>query len=308
MLVSFNFRISFMLKSLVLGSNGYLGRHLGFFLEKSGFQNHNFDIHPQPVSGVENYQSFDISNKEDFSKLNPEVDFIFLFAGLSGTADGFNKYRDFVRINEIGLLNLLTWMRETGCKARIVFPSSRLVYKGKKNYALKEDDPKETRTIYALNKLAAENLLWMYQNAFGIDYTIFRICVPYGNMFDNHFSYGTMGFFLSKAQKKEDIVLFGDGNLRRTFTHVEDLCQIIMRSVQSETTRNEIFNIGGENLSLLEAATLVAQKYGVNVKFAEWPEMALKLESDDTVFDDSKLSSVGFGNYRNTLSYWLDQF
>jgi UDP-glucose 4-epimerase len=297
-----------MTKSLTFGSNGYLGRHLAYFLREAGFQNQNFDIQPHPVSEVENYQSFDVSNKEDFSKLNPEVNFIFLFAGLSGTADGFNKYEDFVRINEIGLLNLLTWMHETGCKARVVFPSSRLVYKGRKNYALKEDDPKETRTIYAVNKLASENLLWMYQNAFGINYTIFRICVPYGNIFDNLFSYGTMGFFLSKAQKKEDIVLFGDGNLRRTFTHVEDLCNIIIHLVQSEKTRNEIFNIGGENLSLYEAATLVAEKYGVNVNFAGWPEMALKLESDDTVFDDTKLRSLIHSEYKHSLQSWLRGF
>ena len=296
------------MKSITIGSNGYLGKHLAYFLKEAEYQNQNFDIHHQPVFGIDNYQSFDISNKEDFSKLNPDTDFIFLFAGLSGTADGFGKYQDFVRINEIGLLNLLTWMRETGCTARIVFPSSRLVYKGKKNYALKEDDPKETRTIYAVNKLAAENLLWMYQNAFAIDYTIFRICVPYGNIFDNHFSYGTMGFFLSKAQNREDIVLFGDGSLRRTFTHVEDLCQTIILAVQNEKTRNEIFNIGGENLSLLEAANLVAEKYNVMVKFADWPEMVLKLESDDTVFDDSKLRSIGLGDFKNSLKEWVNKF
>lgn len=296
------------MNSITIGSNGYLGRHLAWFLQQEGFKNHNFDIHLQPASGVENYQLLDISNKEDFSKLNPAVDFIFLFAGLSGTADGFNQYQDFVRINEIGLLNLLTWMRKTGCKARIVFPSSRLIYKGKKNCALKEDDPKETRTIYALNKLAAEKLLWMYQNAFGIDYTVFRICVPYGNIFDNNFSYGTMGFFLGKAQKNEDILLFGDGSLRRTFTHVEDLFHTIIQAVQSEKTRNEIFNIGGENLSLLEAANLVAKKYGVRVKFAEWPEIGLKLESDDTIFDDTKLKSVFPVQYQFQLKNWLEKF
>jgi len=294
------------MNSITIGSNGYLGKHLAYILKEAGYQNHNFDIHPQPAQGVENYQSFDISDKEDFSNLDPEVDFIFLFAGISGTADGFNKYTDFVRINEIGLLNLLTWVRENGSKARIVFPSSRLVYKGRKNYALKEDDPKETRTIYALNKLAAENLLWMYQNAFGINYTIFRICVPYGNIFDNHFSYGTMGFFLSKAQKNEDIVLFGDGSLRRTFTHVDDLCNIIIRAVQNENTKNEIFNLGGEDLSLLDAANLVAEKYNVKVKFAVWPELALKLESDDTVFDDTKLRAYLKFDYKHSLQTWIN--
>lgn len=295
-----------MIKSITIGSNGYLGRHLAHFLQIAGFENSNYDIQPQAKTGVENYTSFDITDKHSFSQLNPETDFIFLFAGLSGTAEGFSRHEDYIKINEIGLLNLLTWVRESGCRARVIFPSTRLVYRGKKDQLLKEDDPKETRTIYAVNKLAAENLLWMYQNAFGVDYTIFRICVPYGNLFDNRFSYGTIGFFLDKAQKQEDIVLFGDGSIRRTFTHAEDICRIIISAVQVKSTKNEIFNIGGENLSLLNAATLVANKYKVKVNFADWPEMALKLETGDTVFDDEKLRISGFANYINRLKDWVN--
>ncbi len=294
-----------MAKSITIGSNGYLGRHLAHFLRIAGFDNSNYDVQPKSVFGVDNYKTLNITAKSTFNQLNPEVDFIFMFAGISGTAEGFNRYEDFLRVNETGLINLLTWMTDTNCRARIIFPSSRLVYKGKKDHLLKEDDPKETRTIYAVNKLAAENTLWMYQNAFGIDYTAFRICVPYGNLFDNHFSYGTMGFFLNKAQNNEDIVLFGDGTIRRTFTHVEDICRIIIRTVQSEETRNGIYNIGGENLSLLEAAGLVANKYGVQIKFAEWPDLALKLETGDTVFDDEKLRNSGFGSYEHTLADWI---
>jgi len=294
-----------MAKSITIGSNGYLGRHLAHFLKIAGFENSNYDIHPKSVFGVENYKALDITDNQAFSQLNPDVDFIFMFAGLSGTAEGFDRFEDFFRVNEIGLLHLLTWMKDTNCRARVVFPSSRLVYKGKKDQLLKEDDPKETRTIYAVNKLAAENLLWMYQNAFGVDYSVFRICVPYGNLFDNHFSYGTIGFFLSKAQKNEDIVLFGDGLIRRTFTHIEDICRNIIRAVQSENTSNEIYNIGGENLTLLEAAGAIANSYGVNVKFTGWPKLALKLETGDTVFNDEKLRNAGFGSYEHTLADWI---
>ncbi len=297
-----------MKTSLLIGSNGYLGKHLASFLDEHGFKNQNFDIHPSAPAGISNYRQFDITDKDAFQNLDPDVDFIFLFAGLTGTADGFDKYQDFVKINEIGLLNLLDWMRASRSKARVVFPSTRLVYKGRKNYALKEDDVKETKTIYALNKLAAENLLWMYQNAFGIDYSIFRICVPYGNRFGDKYSYGTIGFFMDKASKKEDIVLFGDGTIRRTFTHVADICDTIFAAILKEGSRNQIFNIGGENLSLLEAATLVADKFGVGIKFMPWPEMALKLESDDTVFDDSKLCSLINPSRKFDLQNWLAGF
>jgi len=294
-----------MKKAIIIGSNGYLGKHLSFYLEHAGFSNQNFDIQNQPARKVGSYQPMDITIPGEFEKLDPQVDFIFLFAGLTGTSNGFENYKDFVSINEIGLLNLLTWMRKTDCRARIVYPSTRLVYKGRKNHALKEDDAREAKTIYAANKLAAENMLWMYQNAFGIDYTVFRICVPYGNIFDEAYSYGTLGFFLDKARKGEDITLFGDGSIRRTFTHVEDICSIMIETIQLEATKNEIYNIGGENLSLLEAANKVAKKFEVDVQFVEWPDLASKLESDDTVFDDTKLWSFTGITSSRTLDEWL---
>jgi len=297
-----------MKKSILIGSNGYLGKHLAYFLKENNFHNFNFDIHPEPPEEIENYQTFNITRKKEFDKLDPNVDFIFLFAGLTGTANGFENFKKFISVNELGLLNLLLWMRKSGCNARIIFPSTRLVYKGRKNYMLKESEPKETKTIYALNKLAAENILWMHYNAFGIDNTIFRICIPYGNHFDEHYSYGTIGFFFNKARKGEDIILYGNGSIRRTFTHVEDICNYIIRAIQIEKTKNQIFNIGGENLSLLEAAKIVAQKYDVSINFVEWPDMALKLESDDTVFDDSKLKALIDYTNKYTIKSWLSGF
>jgi UDP-glucose 4-epimerase len=292
-------------KSIIIGSNGYLGRHLAFHLQKEEIENANYDLHPKASGGLADCRKFDITRAGDFSGLDPDIDFIFLFAGRTGTANGFEEYRDFIEINEIGLLNLLDWMRKSGSRARVVFPSTRLVYRGLKNHLLREDDPKETRTIYAANKLNAENILWMYHNAFDIDYTVFRICVPYGNLFDEQFSYGTLGFFINKAKMGEDISLFGDGMIRRTFTHVSDISKNIIRAIRTENTRNDIYNIGGENLSLLDVAQLVAAKYGVGISFAPWTDLASKLESDDTVFDDDKLMAALPVQYQYSLKDWL---
>lgn len=295
-------------KSILLGSNGYLGRHLAQHLECEGFLNQCFDIQDEAPLGINNYEPFDITNKGDFERLDTDLDYIFMFAGLTGTADGFEKFRAFIEVNEVGLLNLLEWMRETKCKARIVFPSTRLVYKGVEGATLKEDDPCEAKTVYAANKLNAEKLLWMYQNAFGIDYTVFRICVPYGNLLDGGLSYGTLGFFLGQAEAGKDITLFGDGKIRRTFSHVADISRLITTAILLEETRNEIFNVGGEDLSLLDVAKLVARKFGVDVHLTDWPEMAKRLESGSTVFDDSKLLSTLPFEYQYRLESWLKGF
>ena len=85
-----------MKKSIIIGSNGYIGKHLSYFLDANGFDNSNYDVHATSVIKVNKYEQLNIFNKEDVNKLNPNVDFIFLFAGLTGTFDGFNNYKEFI--------------------------------------------------------------------------------------------------------------------------------------------------------------------------------------------------------------------
>jgi UDP-glucose 4-epimerase len=267
----------------------------------------NFDIHHEAVAGQKNYRPLDIRSMADLRKLNPDLDYIFLFAGHTGTSDGFGKYEEFISVNELGLLNLLAWMRESNCKAKIIFPSTRLVYKGNEKL-LSEEDDKQPKTIYAANKLAAEQLLWLYYNAFSIDYTVFRICVPYGNLFDDKFSYGTIGFFLKKAISGNNITLYGNGKIMRTFTHVEDICMIIIGAIMRNDTGANIYNIPGENLSLFDVARLIAQKYKVLIEFKDWPEMDWKLETGDTMFDASKLNKLIHYNLKFNVQDWVSSF
>ncbi|MCP5046869.1 MAG: NAD(P)-dependent oxidoreductase [bacterium] len=294
---------------LIIGANGYIGRHLAKFLHRDGFLVKLYDVQPEPVDRemTYHYSPLDILNKEDISKLDVNVDAIFLFSGLTGTSVGFNKYEAFITLNEIGLLNVLDRMKETGSNARLVFPSSRLVYKGQKDRKLLESDEKEFKTVYALNKFACENYLDMYHRCFNINYTIFRICVPYGNLLGGY-SYGTMGFLLGRARKGENIPLYGDGSQKRTFTHIYDICKALEKAAFLETTLNDVFNIGGgDHLSILEAANLVAKKYGTDVVFSQWPELDLTIESGDTMFDSSKLNNLIDHNYKYNVADWLNE-
>lgn len=79
-------------------------------------------------------------------------------------------------VNEKGLLHLLNHIRLSPYRPKIIFPSTRLVYQGA-DKALTEEAKKETKTIYAVNKLACEGYLYAYRQSFDIPYTIFRICI-----------------------------------------------------------------------------------------------------------------------------------
>lgn len=292
-------------KSILIGSNGYIGRHLAYFLEKGGYDNRNYDLAEVSPEGIKNYETFDLTNTWHYSRLDPNIDFIFLFAGLSGTIAGFENYKKFMEVNEIGVLNLLNWMRITKSKARIIFPSSRLVYKGKKNTPLNEDAEKEAKTIYAKNKFSAEHFFYIHNLEYGLKYTVFRICVPYGNIFSDEYSYGTTGFFIDRGKKGDNIVLYGNGENRRTFTYIEDICQIILKTIEYDYSINEIFNIGGEDFSLFEYAQLLAKKFKVKIKHEIWPDKQLKIETGDTIFDSTKIDSLTNYKYQTKVKEWI---
>lgn len=278
-----------MSKCAIIGSKGYIGKHLEYYLKQKKNDVVCYDV---VESEDVNYHRCDLTDFESVRRIiDLKVDYIFMFAGLTGTYVGFDKANIFVNVNEMGLINLLNCIRESKYRPKIIFPSTRLIYKGA-DKALKEDDEKETKTIYAVNKITCENLLYAYRQNFDIPYTIFRICVPFGNMFSDDYSFGTIGFFIRQASNDRRITLYGDGSIKRTFTSMHDLCKQIVEVGMERVSDGEIYNIGGHTYSLRNAAEIIASYYKAEISFISWPERDLKMESGSTYFDSSKIERV----------------
>jgi UDP-glucose 4-epimerase len=288
----------------VVGANGYLGSHVARLLERNGHVVYRFDRDESPAVEGHHYRQLNILNRQDFRMIPEDTGAVFLFAGLTGTHAGFGDYEAYLNANELGILHLLDHLKDWPTPPRVVFPSSRLVYRGSQE-PLKEDDPLEARTVYAANKIAAEFQLQAWCARWDIPYTICRICVPYATLFETRYSFGTIGFFLKMAQEKGKITLYGDGQARRTFTHIEDLCNQVITIALAPEGKNGIFNIAGETLSLKQAAHLIAEVHNVVVEYAEWPEPDLKVESGDTVFDDTKIVTVVDHPVRHSFRRWV---
>ena len=300
----------------VIGSMGYIGKHMVYYLQNMGITPMCYDV---VDCSDDNYLKVNLSDPRDVKKINLDVDYLFVFAGLTGTFNGFERGEDFFTVNELGLWQLLEAIRNSKFRPTIVFPSTRLVYKGQ-DKALQEDDTKETKTVYAVNKMACEGLLSAYHVNFDIPYLVFRICIPYGNLLSDDYSFGTVGFFIRQAKSKNPITLYGGGNIKRTFTHILDICyQIVETSFhyssvnEDDKFRNkqyqhiddvpencsvaETFNVGGETLSLHDAAVIIANHFGSKVMAVDWPEKDLRLESGHTYFDDAKIKTI-IGDYK----------
>lgn len=292
-------------RKAIIGANGFIGKHIVHYLKSNDYSHlDSYDVVDK--ADLPNYHKIDLTDRESVAYINLNVDYIFMFAGLTGTYAGFDAYNKFVSINELGLLNLLDAIKNSQYRPKVIFPSTRLVYKGY-DKPLKEEDEKESKTIYAANKLACEGYLKAYHDSFDIPYTVFRICIPYGNLLSSDYSFGTVGFFIKQAKAGNDITLYGGGTIKRTFTHMEDLCRQVIEGAFKQESNGKIYNIGGETISLHDAAEIIAKKYGVNVTAAPWPERDLRIESDHTYFDDTKIQALlGGMNYKRLEDFSKD--
>lgn len=291
------------MRCAVIGGKGFIGKHLVYYLQREGHQVASYDIVENEEEG---YSRIDMTDANSVASMDLNVDYVFMFAGLTGTYAGFDAYEKYVAINELALLNLLDAIRKSPYRPKVIFPSTRLVYKGM-DKPLKEEDEKESKTIYAANKIACEGYLQAYHDSFDIPYTVFRICIPYGNLLSNDYSFGTVGFFIKQAKAGKDITLYGGGTIKRTFTHMEDLCYQVIEGAFAEGSNGEIYNVGGETLSLKEAAEIIARKYGVKVIAVPWPERDLRIESDHTYFDDTKIQGLlHLKPYKNLKDFTKD--
>lgn len=269
------------MRCLFFGAGGYLGKHVVDTLRQKGHE----VIIPLAPDG----RRLDLTRPESLANIDWDVDVVYMFAGVTGTGVSFDQFERFLLGNNLSLLNVLNSIRRSPARPRVIFPSTRLIYRGSET-PLPENAPQESKTLYAANKIACEHYLHAYANAFDIPHTILRICVPYANLLGQQYSYGTVGNFISQANSTGRIRLYGGGTVRRTFTHVEDLCRIILLAATHPATVNRTYNMPGEDLTLHEAACLIAARMGgTSVESVDWSELDARIESGSTVFDSTQL-------------------
>ena len=288
------------MKIEIIGSNSFLARNFIQYIFLNNFECELvlYDIAEKQIglqsrftSNVE-YRQINLENKKDLEKISFDSDAFFIFTGNTGTVKGFESYEDFIKVNEIYLLHLLTEYVKRNSKSKIIYPSTRLVYRENKQQKIKEDAEKKMKSIYAVNKYAAEKYIEVFHEVFRVEYCIFRICTPYGTLLEDAGNYGTFEFFINQAKSGRDIRVFGNGDIRKTYTHISNICDVFWESIDCEACRNDIFNVGGEDRTLLEIAEEIARQYNVGVFHEEWPGINKKVDGGTTILDAEKLNSI----------------
>ena len=133
------------------------------------------------------------------------------------------------------LARTLEWAKFSQCK-RLIYTSSAVVYGN--NADCKEDDAVQIHGIHGAFKVAAEQLVASFSQAYGIDHTIVRLFNLYGG--EDRFS--VIHRLEQAAKSSSPFRVINSGESLRDFTHVADAANSYLKL--TEGANPGIINIG----------------------------------------------------------------
>jgi GDP-L-fucose synthase len=179
---------------------------------------------------------------------------------------------DFLHDNLLIACNAIAGAYEAGV-GKLLFLGSSCIYPREATQPIRESEllsgPLEpTNQWYAIAKIAGLTLAKAYRAQHGADFISAMPTNLYGpgDNFDPEGSHVIPGLIrrahMAKISRAEELVIWGSGAPRREFLHVDDCANGLVR-LMTHYTGAEPVNVGcGEDLSILELATLVAEVVG----------------------------------------------
>lgn len=164
--------------------------------------------------------------------------------------------------NVVGSINLVNESIRCGSVKRFVFTSSIAVY-GAGQVPMVENQVPVPEDPYGVAKRTVELDLEAAQRMFGLEFTVFRPHNVYGERqcIQDPFR-NVIGIFMNQVMQDEPMTVFGDGQQTRAFTYFSDVAPIIARSVELDKAKNEVFNLGSDQVAtVLEVAKEVADAF-----------------------------------------------
>ena len=112
--------------------------------------------------------------------------------------------------------------------------------------------------LWAL-KFGGEKLVIAYNQAFDLPYTIIRPSALYG---ERCVSRRVGQIFIENALQGTEITITGDGSDRLDFTYIGDMLNGMVKVIENENSKNQIFNLTyGDSRSLADMAEIIKQQF-----------------------------------------------
>ncbi|MFH0891452.1 MAG: NAD-dependent epimerase/dehydratase family protein [Candidatus Falkowbacteria bacterium] len=258
-------------KILILGGGGYIGSNLSLSLKNAG---HNVFAMARPgFIPRQNYEDSmllynDFKDTTSLGRIlkDRQIDIVIhLISSLIPGSDT-TSYVESIAADILPTIKLLDIMPAAGVNKIIFFSTGGAIYGHNGKTYNSELDPTNPLNYYGLQKLIIEKNILMSHRRHGLEYLILRPSNVYGKKVITGGNQGLIGVILGKIVRKEDVEVWGNGDIVRDYLYIDDCCRAVNDLIESGKW-NEIVNVGsGIGATVNDIIGLVKEISGVNFR------------------------------------------
>ncbi len=146
------------------------------------------------------------------------------------------------QINVLGSINVLECARQYKVRKVIYISSGGAIYGEPVELPCDEDHPVQPLSPYGASKYIVERYLYLYQQNYGLDYTVLRYGNVYGPRQDPSGEAGVVAIFAGLMVENESPTVYGSGEQERDFVYVEDCARANLLALERGSGR--AYNLG----------------------------------------------------------------
>ena len=183
-----------------------------------------------------------VTRRDTAAREEDALDGVLHLAGLAGVRPSFADPARYAAVNVDGTANQLDAAQRAGCPL-FVFASSSSVYGNVTPLPAIEDAPAIVpESPYAASKRSAELMITaMLRRTPDLRCPILRFFTVYGPWQRPEMAITT---FLRLILAGQPVTMFGDGSMRRDFTHVDDIVRGVLAAVEHAPNGARPYNLG----------------------------------------------------------------
>lgn len=241
------------MKVVIIGSEGFIGKHLHTYMLDQGHEVWGADVVTRYVD-PENYFLMDSSNS-DFSEVfrHTQYDLCVNCSGAASVPESLkNPIRDYY-LNAVNVFKLLESIRSEQSHCRFINLSSAAVYGNPEQLPVSESAVPNPLSPYGLHKLHSEQICREFYEFHQIPTCSLRIFSVYGPGLQKQLFWD----LLKKANSGKEITLFGTGRESRDFIYISDLVRVIDLVYQRSDFQADVINVAnGEEVFIEDSVSL----------------------------------------------------
>jgi UDP-glucose 4-epimerase len=237
------------MKILVTGGAGFIGTNLIKRLLKEGHEVYSLDnystgLRENKIKGCEYYTN-DILNLLAYnSRFMENIDVVYHMAAIARIQPSFERPEDYIKTNFNGTYEVVKYCIKNNIP--LIYAGSSSKHSGR------------FKNPYTFSKDLGEDIIKLYETHYNLQSTIARFYNVYGPHQLTEGGYTTLiGRWLNNIKNGIQCEIYGDGEQRRDFTHVDDIVDALYKIMEHQAYGYD-FELGrGKNVSVNEVAKMM---------------------------------------------------